>query len=227
MGELFVRTSVAGSVRVRLSDGTSHTGTAEVAAPVEVAGPWRVEFPPDRGAPATIELAHLESWTALADPGVKYFSGAAIYRSVVELTVKPRLMSLDLGDVQVMAEVWVNGRNLGVLWKPPFLLDIAGALKQGRNALEVRVTNLWPNRLIGDEQFPDDVTWMDHGLYPAAWPDWLTGSSKRTSRRITFSTRRIFHKGDPLTPSGLLGPVRLISQADVPLTMPQASQRGD
>jgi hypothetical protein len=123
--------------------------------------------------------------------------------------------------------VLVNGRNLGVWWKPPFRAGIADAAIQGRNELEVRVTNLWPNRMIGDEQFPDDVTWMDNGMYPAAWPDWLTRGTKRASPRITFSTRRTFNKGDPLLPSGLLGPVWLIPQADVPLAARPASPPRD
>jgi hypothetical protein len=189
MGELSVRTTTAGEHVVRMSDGTSHTVTATVAAPIKVDGPWWVEFPPGRGAPPRIDLPQLSSWTAHDDPGVKYFSGTAIYRTFFELAAKPPHLWLDLGDVQVMAEVLVNGKNLGVWWKPPFRAGIADAAKQGRNELEVRVTNLWPNRMIGDEQFPDDVTWMDNGMYPAAWPDWLTRGTKRASPRITFSTR--------------------------------------
>jgi len=213
-----VRTSVSGEYVVRMSDGTSRTMNAIVAAPTTLPGPWQVEFPPDRGAPSRITLQELASWTAHADPGVKFFSGTATYRTNFELTAKPQHLRLDLGDVQVMAEVLVNGKNLGVLWKPPFNTEITDAVKQGHNELEVRVTNLWPNRMIGDEQYPDDVTWMDHDLYPAVWPDWLTNGTKRASPRITFTTRRTFNKSDALLPSGLLGPVRLIPQTDIPLT---------
>jgi len=217
-GELSLRANVSGEHVVRMSDGTSRTMNAVVAAPVTILGPWQVEFPPDRGAPSRITLQELASWTAHADPGVKYFSGTATYRRDFELATKPQHLRLDLGDVQVMAEVLVNGKNLGVLWKPPFCVEIADTVKQGRNELEVRVTNLWPNRMIGDEQYTDDIKWMEHDLYPAVWPDWLTNGTKRASQRITFATRRTFSKGDALLPSGLLGPVRLIPQIDVPFS---------
>ena len=92
--------------------------------------------------------------------------------------------------------------------------------------MELRITNLWPNRMIGDEEFPDDVVWMDNGPYPAAWPDWVTGNVPRSSPRITFTTRRTFRKGDPLLPSGLLGPVTLIPQADVALPARLAARSG-
>ena len=226
-GDWFVRASVAGEVVVYLSDGTAHTVTATVAAPLTVPGPWVVEFPPARGAPPRLELAQLGSWTAHANPGVKYFSGTATYHTGFELAAKPQRLQLDLGDVQVMAEVFVNGNNRGVLWKPPFRVEIADVVNQGHNDLEVRVTNLWPNRMIGDEQYPDDVTWMDNGMYPASWPAWLTGGAVRASPRITFSTHRTFTKGDPLLPSGLLGPVRLIPQADIPLAARPPSRPPD
>lgn len=216
-GERFVRASLSGKHVVRMSDGTSRTMSAIVETPTTLPGPWQVEFPPERGAPSRITLQELASWTTHTNSGVKYFSGTATYRTDFELATKPQHLSLDLGGVQVMAEVFVNGTNLGVLWKPPFTVDVTEVVKQGRNELEVRVTNLWPNRMIGDEQYPDDVKWMEHDIYPAVWPDWLTNGTKRTSQRITFATRRTFNKGDALLPSGLLGPVRLISQLDIPL----------
>jgi len=216
-GDLFVRTCVAGKQVVGMSDGSSHTVSAVVAAPFAVASPWRVEFPPERGAPARIDLAELASWTTHSDPGVKYFSGTASYRTTFDLGAPPERLLLDLGDVQVMAEVVVNGKNLGVLWKPPFRVEVGDAVKQGRNDLELRITNLWPNRMIGDEEFPDDVKWMENAPYPVALPDWVTSKVPRDSPRITFSTRRTFKKGDPLLASGLLGPVRLIPQASVAL----------
>jgi hypothetical protein len=121
-------------------------------------------------------------------------------------------MFLDLGKVEVIAEVWLNGKALGTFWKPPFLCDITGMLRTEANELEVRVTNLWPNRLIGDEQFPDDRSrngeWKS-GVIPAM-PEWLQkGTPRPESRRLTFCTRKHWHKDGALLPSGLLGAVTL------------------
>ena len=117
---------------------------------------------------------------------------------------------LDLGKVEVMAEVLLNGVNLGVLWKPPFKVDVTSALKSGNNRLEVKVTNLWPNRLIGDERYPDDCTadgtWKT-GPIPN-WPEWFLRSQPRPEpRRLTFTTWKYYTAETPLLASGLLGPV--------------------
>ena len=116
-----------------------------------------------------------------------------------------------------MAAVRVNGKDAGVLWKPPFTVEVTKFLKAGRNKLEVKVTNLWPNRLIGDEQYPDDCTadgsWKT-GPIPA-WPEWLLKHQPRPEpHRVTFTTWKYYTKDSPLLPSGLLGPVRLIPERD-------------
>ena len=112
--------------------------------------------------------------------------------------------------MQVIAEVKVNGKALGTMWKPPFRLDVTDAVKSGANELEVKVTNLWPNRLIGDEQYPDDCTpngtWVAGGI--PAWPEWLQkGRPRPEPRRLTFTTFKHWKKDDNLLPSGLIGPV--------------------
>jgi hypothetical protein len=118
--------------------------------------------------------------------------------------------TLDLDDVKGMAEVWLNDKDLGVLWKPPYVIDVTGALKPGRNQLRVKVANLWPNRLIGDELYPDDCTpdgsWKTNAL--PAWPEWLLKRQPRPEpRRLTFTTWKYYTKDSPLVPSGLVGPV--------------------
>jgi hypothetical protein len=213
-----LRTDAAGEYTLRLGDGTTRTLRADGPAAWEITQPWEVEFPKGLGAPAKIRMERPASWTEHADPGVRHFSGTAVCRTTfaVPSPVPPRLM-LDLGDVQVMAEVIVNGKNLGVLWKPPFRIHVTGAARPGPNDLEVRVTNLWPNRMVADEEYPPEVQWKKGTPFPAQWPEWLTGKTKRTSPRITFTTRRTFKKGDPLLPSGLLGPVRLVPVVEVPV----------
>jgi hypothetical protein len=112
--------------------------------------------------------------------------------------------------VEVIAEMWLNGKSLGTLWKPPFVCEVTRRLRAGDNELEVHVTNLWPNRLIGDEQFPDDCTedgrWKS-GVIPVL-PDWLkTGQTRPETGRLTFCTWKHWGRNDALLPSGLLGPV--------------------
>jgi hypothetical protein len=154
-----------------------------------VAGPWAVTFPPDWGAPPQLRLDSLMSWTAHPEAGVKYFSGTATYTKDIDAPqawFKPGArIVLDLGAVKEIAEVSVNGKPLGgVLWKPPYTADVTGALRPGRNRLEVKVTNLWVNRVLGDQQ-------------PSA------------TRRYAFLGFPQLSKDMPLRESGLIGPVRL------------------
>lgn len=126
-------------------------------------------------------------------------------------------MHLNLGDVQVIAEVNLNGQDLGILWKPPFRVDVTKLARPGVNDLEVRVTNLWPNRLIGDEQFPDDCSsdgkWTSGGI--PSWPQWLLqGQPRPEPRRLTLAALKHWTKDDRLLPSGLLGPVTIVTAVE-------------
>lgn len=156
-----------------------------------VSGPWKITFPPNWGAPSSAKFDSLISWATSQDNGIKYFSGTATYSKNIEVHkawFKPGTkIILDLGSVREIAEVSVNGKPLGILWKPPFRVDITKALKPGINKLEIRITNGWPNRLIGDEQ--PGVT------KPFAW-----------------SLIKPFKKDSPLLESGLLGPVKIFSR---------------
>ena len=108
----------------------------------------------------------------------------------------------------MIAEVRLNGKSLGILWHRPFRLEISKALRAGSNTLEVDVSNLWVNRLIGDEQQPADCEWTEKHL--TRWPDWLTSGKPRPQpSRITFTTWKHWNANDPLLPSGLIGPVTL------------------
>jgi hypothetical protein len=190
-------------------------------------GPWQVSFPPRLGAPATATFQSLSSWTQHSESGIRFFSGTATYQTTFDYPAignQPSAMHLDLGNVAVIAEVELNGKNLGVLWKPPFRVRVDGAAKAGTNRLVVRVTNLWRNRMIGDAALPDDdVKWKSKGprsefFFPAQWPDWLVQGQPRPSGRIAFSTRKDFYTAeDPLLESGLLGPVTL--QTSTPVTL--------
>jgi hypothetical protein len=150
---------------------------------------------------------------------VKYFSGTATYHRKFEtattLLAPDRMFCLDLGRVAVIAQVKLNGRDLGILWKPPFCVDITGVLRAGANDLEVSVVNLWVNRLIGDEQLPEDGEWksQDNGAVLQQWPQWLLQNKPRPTGRVAFTTWKHWTKDDPLMESGLLGPVRIAAKA--------------
>ena len=188
--------------------------TIEVSAlptPVVLTGPWDLTFQAPVGVPPKTTFAGLFSWPEHPDAAIRYFSGTAIYRKSFDLPAEDRktadrCLLLDLGRVEVIAEVMLNGKDLGILWKTPFQVDITAAARPGANDLEVRVTNLWPNRLIGDEQFPDDVAW--DGARISAWPEWMIkGTPRPVKERVTFTTWKHYQKESSLLPSGLLGPV--------------------
>lgn len=146
-----------GTFAMRNSGGqTQSRKITDLPAPSEVTGAWHVTFPRNLGAPPAADFAKLADWSQSPDNGIKYFSGTAIYTRKLDVAGdrvgNGKRLFLDLGRVQVLAQVLLNGRDLGIVWTAPFRVDITDAVHAGDNDLEVRVTNLWPNRLIGDEQ---------------------------------------------------------------------------
>jgi hypothetical protein len=180
-----------GEYTIMSSRGKQQTAhVSDLHKPIELADPWKVQFPPGLGAPASITMEKLIPLNEHTEPGVKFFSGTATYTTTVN--VSPDLLAagqklyLELGVVKNLAQVSVNGRDLGILWKPPFRIDITSAARAGANDVQVKVTNLWPNRLIGDAALPPQ-------------------------QRVTWTAFDDAYKPDsPLLPSGLLGPVRLL-----------------
>jgi hypothetical protein len=191
--------------------GTLHAAADDVPAPAEITGEWNLSFPPNWGAPPSVMLEKLISWTDHANDGVRYFSGTAAYEKSIEIGAdrlkEGREVWLDLGEVKNFAQVSLNGKDLGVLWKPPFRVNLTAAAKPGVNALVVKVTNLWPNRLVGDEQLPEDCEW--DGDHLKAWPQWLLEGKPSPTGRLTFTTWHHWKKDSALLDSGLLGPVTL------------------
>ena len=123
-----------------------------------------------------------------------------------------------MGVVHNLAEVIINGRNLGVLWKQPFCMEITTALKDGENEIEVRVTNLWVNRLIGDagKMAAAGVTYNRRDAI-AKWPDWVSKDAPPPEAPVTFATWRHWQGNEPLQPSGLIGPVTLRTVETIPV----------
>jgi hypothetical protein len=155
---------------------------------------WEVSFEQGKGAPEALGFEHLASWTEMPlsplDEGIKYFSGTATYSKTIEVSAddlaKGAHLWLDLGDVRELADVRVNGVNLGILWKTPYKVDVTGEIKPGKNDIEIRVTNLWVNRMIGDQQ------------------PWAL-------KKYAFADFNPYKADSPLLPSGLLGPVHIVS----------------
>jgi hypothetical protein len=202
-----------GNYELQGTAGKSSVKISGISQPVEISGPWQVSFPPNLGAPAEVTLPELISLHEHSDPGVKYFSGTATYRK--QFSVSPgaisagRKLYLDLGWVHVIAQVRVNGKDLGLLWKPPFRVDVTNAVRPGENHLEVLVTNQWVNRLIGDEHLPPENKYAPGGNIEVI-PEWyLEGKPKPAGGRVTFATWKHFTADSPLLAAGLVGPVRL------------------
>jgi len=184
-----------GTVSVVFRETTKKTSRT-LPTPIEnklvtVEGPWNVSFQSGRGAPAAVTLDTLSSWSDNADTGVKYFSGRGDYTSTIKVRedwlIKCARIWLDLGDVKNLAEVKVNGKQLGTVWHAPYRVDVTNALKPGANEVSIAVTNAWTNRLIGDKQ---------------------PGATK-----YTFTDDNLYKANSPLLPSGLLGPVSLYSES--------------
>ncbi len=193
----------------------------------EISKPWTVKFDPKWGGPESIVFDSLADWAKRPEEGIKYYSGTAEYVKEIEIPAEllgqGKALYLDLGKVKNLAEVIVNDKSLGVLWKPPFRVEITNTAHIGLNKLGIRVTNLWPNRLIGDEQFEDDCEWNTGGQNGSAlkqWPIWLVENKQRPSKRYTFTTWKYYNKNSPLLESGLLGPVTLQTAEKILVSLP-------
>jgi hypothetical protein len=170
------------------SNSRTMPARAETAL-ASVTGPWEVSFQPGRGAPAKISLESLGSWSESSEPGVKYFSGTGTYTKVIQAPAewfKPGAqLWIDLGDVKNIADVTANGRPLGILWKAPFRVEVSSVLKPGANTVQIKVTNLWVNRLIGDRQ-------------------------PNATKKYTYTAIEFYRADSPLLASGLIGPVHIV-----------------
>jgi hypothetical protein len=163
----------------------------------KIQGPWTLSFPPNWGAPASMQMPDLVSWTASSDPGVKYFSGTATYSETIRAPrswFRPgQQVFLVLDKVRDIAEVSVNGKLVGLVWAPPYRLNVTADLKLGANELEIKVTNEWTNRIVGDRLGPPEKR-----VLPPAGPAPRGGG-------VFFGPR------EPVE-SGLLGSVKLVAE---------------
>ena len=173
----------------------------DLAAPIEIKNNWIVEFDPDWGAPAKIKLPELISWTEHDNEGVKYYSGTGTYKKTFNIPAdwldSGRSVHMDLGDVRELAEVFINGESVDILWKPPYRADITSFVKPGNNDLKIEVMNLWINRLTGDKKLPEVKR--------------FTSTNIRSDGSTRYSDAEPWYEEI----SGLLGPVRLLPSVHV------------
>jgi hypothetical protein len=196
----------------RMVSGTGKVWTLDVPSvpePLPLTGSWQLTLSPT-GVPQAYSLSRLISWSELNDREGMYYAGPGIYRKTFsippEYTVAPMRLTLDLGNVQVISQVKLNGRDCGIQWKTPYEVDITDTARSGENQLEIWVANLWINRMIGDEQLPEDSDRNPNGTLKA-WPAWLEQGLPSPTGRQTMTSWRLWPKDSPLQPSGLLGPV--------------------
>jgi hypothetical protein len=189
-----------------------------------ITGNWRVTFiPKTNEKPFTKTFSKLVDFSLQSDFNVKYFSGTAVYEHNFKCERKNAKckMILDLGTVYDMATVEINGNEVGVLWFPPFKMDVTDYVKTGNNTLKIKVANTWQNRLIGDEQFPADFEWItrENNGEPSrnglprmkGLPEWVRNGTPRPSKkRKTFVPWSYFDKNSKLAPAGMTGEVKLI-----------------
>jgi hypothetical protein len=215
-GKLQLEAWKSGAYEIKTASGKERSVTIPaLPAPLEITGPWQAAFPLANG---DVSFDPLASWSENTRDDVKYFSGTATYDKTFQIPAAMlgagHRLYLDLGDVEVDAQVTLNGKDLGILWKAPYRVEITDAAQAGDNRLEIKVTNLWPNRLIGDAHYPrDTVRGIEGGA--KSWPQWLLEGKPIPPPRQTFTSWELWKKDDPLLPSGLLGPVTLRPSAEI------------
>jgi hypothetical protein len=158
-----------------------------------ISGDWQVEFNRKWGGPEKTVFKELVLWNKHNVPGIKYYSGAAVYKKNFHLSadqLKKNHILLDLGEMYNVAEITINGQNAGVWWIKPFRNEVTRYLKADQNSIEIKVVNLWPNRLIGDQLLPEE-------------------------KRFTKTNVIKFTADYPLLPSGLARPVTLYFYPDL------------
>jgi hypothetical protein len=147
-------------------------------------GLWNVKFNPSFGGPTeAVRFNSLTDWTNHTDSAIRYYSGTAVYSTTFNYQRQNgKRVWLNIGVVNNLAQVFVNGKACGVAWTAPYQVDISKAVKEGGNTLQIEVVNTWNNRLVGDSHLPE-------------------------TQRITYTAYPFRMEDKPLLPAGLLGPV--------------------
>ena len=189
-----------GSYKMKTSDErTIQIDIDRIPSAIQVTGPWDVNFTAGWGAPDSVTFTELKSWTEHENQGIRDFSGTACYKKEFVIPQqwfgKDKKIYIDLGQLWALGEVTINGQSLGIVWKPPYRIEITKAARAGRNKLEIEVTNTWANRLVGDAQLQPEQRFCRTNITSSGTPGkpW---------------------KDIPLRQSGMFGPVELVQAVE-------------
>ncbi|MGB5942931.1 MAG: glycosyl hydrolase [Leeuwenhoekiella sp.] len=216
-----VVTNTSGDYEVVLSNGNKkefYVKPRSIKKTLALGAPWQVEFLEKHNYKAKVQFDTLSDWKDSSNENIKYYSGEAIYHKTFEIKKRPSkadMAILDLGSVKISAEVFVNGKNAGVLWIAPYTIDIIDHLVKGENSIKIKVYNQWTNRLIGDERFPKQDGGYQYSSYipqdDSKMPAWYTNNEPMPEGpRTTFDAGQFYKRSDVLISSGLLGPVKIL-----------------
>jgi hypothetical protein len=205
-GEVRIQAFSNGTFQITRSNGDRvDVAVKNLPSARPVQGPWTIQFAPGWGAPDSVTWTELQSWTDHEDSGIRHFSGIARYQTSFDLPpdwLQPeRRVHLDLGRLWAVGRVRLNGVSLGVLWAPPYRVEITKAARAGQNKLEVEIANTWANRLVGDTQLAPEQRFCKTNIT-------VSGTPGRPWKDV------------PLRASGLLGPVRLIPVQEKTVALP-------
>jgi hypothetical protein len=194
-----------GSYKMKTSDGrTIEFEIDQIPSALQITGSWEVHFPAGWGAPDSATFEELKSWTEHENPGIRNFSGTACYKKEFVIPrqwfEKGRKIYLDLGKIWALGEITLNGQSLGIVWKPPYRIDVTKAAVAGQNNIEIEITNTWANRLVGDAQLPPEKRYCRTNITSSGTPGkpW---------------------KDIPLRESGLFGPVELVQAVEKTISL--------
>jgi hypothetical protein len=208
-----------GTALVEYSDGEKKSFSLSAPTTTPLATPWRVRFQPKLDESFQVEFPLLKDFSEHSDSRIRYFAGTATYLSTFNMDVidPGKQYLIDLGILNDIVSVKLNGQDLGVDWYPPYQLDMSNALKQGENELEISVTTNWANRLIGDEKEPADFEWgadrEQFGRAMKAFPDWFINKQPRPSKgRKAFVLWYYYRPDSKLKPAGMVGPVNITAR---------------
>ncbi|WP_396635234.1 glycosyl hydrolase [Maribacter sp. R86514] len=210
-GNTVWKTPFSGTLSYQTKLGNSKSIKVKVPQPVNLSENWEVTFPLRNGISKNKTYQTLSSWSEDSDEEIQHFSGTAVYKKTVNLSKKQlskeNSLELDLGSVGIISEVIINNKKVATLWKAPFRVAIDDFVEEGENTIQIKVTNLWVNRLIGDEKLPLD--YERKGEKITALPNWLHHPYARPSNRQTFASWKHWSEDSELLTSGLLGPVKI------------------
>jgi hypothetical protein len=193
------------------SGATNSIQIDDLQNPIIIDKPWKVKFQKQYGFDSTLQFKQLIDWKDHESEEVKYYSGTATYSTQFKVEKEylggNKRLIMNLGEVSVAAKVFVNGKELGVVWKSPFVIDITEAVREGKNDLKIEITNTWTNRLIGDERYPNET---GYDVTMDKMPDWyINNDEPNLGKRKAFCAFPFYKESDELHSSGLLGPVRI------------------